>query len=240
MMKRIALLLVTLTSFAAADRGSELAINSAMREYYGILRGTVGISRMQSIRNRIVNHVKGVKPKTRASVVRQLNKGFDSKAVSGTDFHLQLAEALAGCGKTGIAMLKKRIKASSKRLTLRRLCTEALGSCGNQLALKVLLGVIHDKDADVAAAAVKGCASYAKSKAKTRKESMKKLVARYTKVTADAAGKARDSDQRRLYDALKPAMNETLKAFSGGESLDSAEAWDAWLRENITKPWPDK
>ena len=32
-------------------------------------------------------------------------------------------------------------------------------------------------------------------------------------------------------------MNETLKAFSGGESLDSAEAWDAWLRENITKPW---
>lgn len=239
-MMRIALLLLMLTSFAAADRGSELAVAYAMRDYYGILRGGVGIGQMASIRDRIVNNVKGVKPKTRASVVRQLNKGFDSKAASGSDFHRPLAEALAGCGRTGIAMLKKRIRASSKRPAVRRICTDALGSCGNQLALKVLMGVIHDKDAEIAAAAVTGCASYAKSKAKTRKDTMKKLIARYTKVTANAAGKARDSEERRMYDAMKPAMNATLKAFSGGESLDSAEAWDAWLRENITKPWPDK
>ena len=239
-MKRIALLLLMLTSVAAADRGNAVAVNQAMLDYYRILNGINGIDLMPSIRDRIVNNVKGVKPKTRNSVVRQLNKGFDSKTATGSDFYRPLAEALAGCGKTGIAMLKKRIKASSKRLTLRRLCTEALGSCGNQLALKVLLGVIHDKDADVAAAAVKGCASYSTAKGKTRKESMRKLIDRYIKVTADAAGKARDSDQRRMYDALKPAMNETLKAFSGGESLDSAEAWDAWLRENITKPWPDR
>jgi hypothetical protein len=74
-------------------------------------------------------------------------------------------------------------------------------------------------------------------KEKTRKATMKELVAYYVKVT-NKAGKG--EDERKLYQALKPAMNETLKAFSGGESLDSAEAWDAWLRENITKPWDDK
>ncbi len=52
-------------------------------------------------------------------------------------------------------------------------------------------------------------------------------------------GKKKDSVEIKMYQALRPAMNETLKRFSGGEELDSAEAWKAWLAENVTKKWPE-
>ena len=67
----------------------------------------------------------------------------------------------------------------------------------------------------------------------------KKLVDRYKKITHATLGKKKDSVEIRMYQAVRPAMNEALKRFSGGEELDSAEAWKAWLAENVTKKWPE-
>jgi hypothetical protein len=71
-----------------------------------------------------------------------------------------------------------------------------------------------------------------------RKAAVKKLVDLYGKVTDDAAGKAPETKQMKMYEALRPAMNETLKAFTG-EALDSAAAFKAWWQENATRPWPE-
>ena len=97
----------------------------------------------------------------------------------------------------------------------------------------------HDKLPEVAAAAVRGCGNYPKVKVDKRKKAMRALIDRYAKVTDEAAGKQPDSVEMHMYKQVKPEMDKALKAFSGGEALDSAQAWDAWLRDNMTKPWPE-
>lgn len=224
--------LLLLAAPALADRGADLTASEAMREYYLTLRGAGGS--ITAVRDKLVPVLKDVNPKTRASVIRVINQGFEKKYGKDLHYHTCLAEILAAGGKNGISMAYKRYKGSKKKDDLREAIATVLGNCGDPLALGTLMKIVPDKSPAVAAAAVTGCASYAKAKEKKRKETMKKLVAYYLKVTNHAA---KGETQRKMYKALKPAMNETLKAFSGGESLDSAEAWDAWLRENITKPW---
>ena len=102
-----------------------------------------------------------------------------------------------------------------------------------------LLKLIHDKAPSVAAAAVTSCAAYAKVPMKQRKASVRTLIDRYMKVSDAAAGKKKESIEMRMYKAMDVAMKATLKTMSGGESLDSALAWDAWWRDNATKKWPE-
>jgi hypothetical protein len=71
-----------------------------------------------------------------------------------------------------------------------------------------------------------------------RKAAVKQLVDLYGKVTDDSAGKAPEAPQMKMYVALRPAMDATLKALTG-EALDSAAAWKAWYAENAGKPWPE-
>ena len=66
---------------------------------------------------------------------------------------------------------------------------------------------------------------------KARRNDMRALIDIYTKVTSKAQGKAPDSKERDAYDLLKPVLDKVLNAYSGDEKLDSAQAWDAWLRE---------
>ncbi|MHC4340261.1 MAG: HEAT repeat domain-containing protein, partial [Planctomycetota bacterium] len=115
----------------------------------------------------------------------------------------------------------------------------ALSGCGDDEALETLLKMIHDKDPDVAAVAVKGCGSFPKVKVERRKKALRQLIDRYKKVTDEAAGKDSESPQLKMYKKVKPAIDATLQAMSGGERLDSALAWDAWLRERMKQPWPE-
>ena len=91
-----------------------------------------------------------------------------------------------------------------------------------------------------ASVAIEMCGNYPKVKVDERKASMRKLIDLYKKHTSDAAGKDRESKQMQMYLKTKPAFDKTLKALSGGEELDSAEAWDTWLRENMTKKWDEE
>ncbi len=155
------------------------------------------------------------------------------------EFLKYVSQMLAGGGKQGIAKLYGRYKASTKRDGVRVGIAEALGECGDPRALSTLLKLIHDKAPKVAAAAATGCGQYAKVKPKTRKAAMRKLIDRYMQVSDRAAGKKPESIPMRMYKAMDAAMKKTLRAFSGGENLDSALAWDAWYRDNATKPWPE-
>ncbi|MGH7163269.1 MAG: HEAT repeat domain-containing protein [Planctomycetota bacterium] len=232
-MRRLALLL-----FALPAAAGELEVLSAMRDYYAILGGEARGS-IESVRDRIVPNLASCRPDTQKSVRTQIDKGFDPKYGKDASFHAVLAEILAKAGKPGINTLRTRAKASGKRTELRKVIAEALGACGDRDALDVLVDMAYDADPDVARAAVSGCSPHAKVKQDKRKATMRKLIDRYLKVTDATSGKLPESVEMKLHDALAPAMNETLKAFSGGEQLDSAKAWDAWLRENMTKPWTD-
>ena len=236
-MKRLLPLL--LCGVALADREADLAVVGAMRDYYEMLRPGAGDGGIESVRDRLVANFAAASPDTQKSVLRQIDRGFEPKYGKGEAFCATLCEILAGCGRSGINTLRNRVKASGKRPELRRAAASALARCGNEEALELLLQVCYDRDPTVAAAAVAGCAAYAKGKQDKRKATMRKLVDLYVKATNDTSGKAPDSREIALYNALRPAMNETLKAFSGGEELDTAQAWDAWLRENAGKPWAD-
>lgn len=230
--------LLLLAAPALARNEADMAVAQAIREFNSILSGrqTTGI---ESVRDTIVANLKNCSPKVAKSIRFQLDRGYKSKYKASDDFCKCISQMLAAGGKEGIAKLFHRYKASSKRHKLRVGIAEALGECGDEQALSTLLKIIHDKTPEVATAAVKSCASYAKVKADKRKNAMRKLIDRYMKVSDDAAGKKPESREMHMYKQMDPAMRETLKAFSGGESLDSALAWDAWWREKSKQPWKD-
>ncbi|MGQ0613511.1 MAG: HEAT repeat domain-containing protein [Planctomycetaceae bacterium] len=233
------LVLLPLAAAAVADRGADLAVAGAMREYYAMLGPGAGEGGIESVRDRLVANFAAASPDTQKSVLRQIDRGFEPKYGKSDAFCAVLCEILAGCGRGGINTLRNRVKASSKRPELRTAAAGALGRCGNEEALDLLLQMSFDAEPGVAAAAVTGCAAHAKIKHEKRKAAMRRLVDLYLKATNETSGKAPESRELKLYNALRPAMNETLKAFSGGEELDSAQAWDAWLRENIGKRWEE-
>lgn len=237
-MRRLAVLLL-LAAAAAADRNAHLEVALAARDYRLLLAGLETNASIDSVRSRIVANIADCPAKTAQSLRRLLNEGFEEKYGKDPHFHACTAEMLAKSGKAGIVMIEKRFRGSPKRDDLRRILAEALGGCGDEDALGALLKMVHDKTPEVAAAAARACGAYAKVNPEKRKAAMRALVDRFGKVTDEAAGKAEETREMRLYQQMKEPMNATLKAFSGGEELDSAAAWDAWLRENATKPWPE-
>jgi hypothetical protein len=234
-MRYRAILLVAAAALADddADRTAALAI----RDYYATLRNDPGFT-IESVRDRLVPVMKRLGPETGKSVRYVIQQGFEKKYGKDLSYKRCLCEILAAGGDAGMAVLFKEYKGSLKDDPLRVAMAESLGKCGDDGALDPLLKMAFDKSPEVAAAAVKGCGSYPKVKPDRRKAAVKTLVDLYGKITDDSAGKAPDSPQMKMYAAARPAMNETLKAFTG-EALDSAAAFQAWFRENATKPWPE-
>jgi len=228
--------LLLLTAAAFADQQDDLVAVGAMRDYYATLRGETRTT-IGSVRDRLVPVMKRISPDIAKSVRYQIQRGFEEKKAD-LAYCRCLCEILAAGGDAGIAVLYKEFNGWKKNDPLRVAMAESLASCGDEAALDRLLKMAFDKAPEVAAAAVKGCGNYAKVKPDRRKAAVKKLVDLYGKVTDDAAGKAPESPQMKMYLALRPAMNETLKAMTG-EALDSAAAFKAWLQENATKPWPE-
>ncbi len=236
-----ALVLLMLCGAVSAGREDDLEVARAIRSFTYLLMGRQpgSPSTIGGVRTVIVQHLKKCSPKVAKSIRFQLDRSYKKKYKRDDEFLKHVSRMLASGGKQGIAKLYGRYKASSKRDGVRVGIAEALGECGDKSALSTLLKIIHDKAPEVAAAAVTSCSVYAKVKPKTRKNAARKLIDRYMKVSDGAAGKKPESREMRMYKAVDAAMKECLKAFSGGESLDSALAWDAWWRDNATKPWPE-
>jgi hypothetical protein len=207
----------------------------AIRDYNFTLAGRE-IHSIESIRDRLVPVMRKMSAKTAKSIRFQLDRGYKKKYGQTPEFLAVVSQILAAGGNKGIAKLWHRYRAEGKRDKVRLGIAEALGGCGDERARQTLLKIIYDKTPEVAAAAVRGCASYAQVKQDKRKTTVKELVKRYTKVYDDAAGKEPDTKQAKMYQALKPVMNSTLQAFTGQE-LDSAAAWKAWLAENLSRNW---
>jgi len=233
-MRRIAWFVLLAAVPAAADSSGDAVARGAIRDYYRTLRpNEPGI---ESVRDRLVPVMQKLSPRVGKSARNVIRLGFDKKYKKGISYLRCLCEILAAAGKPGISTLLKQYKKSKKDVPLCRAIAEVFGVCGDERALKPLLEMIYDKRPSVAATAVTGCASYARVKQDKRKAAVKKMVARYTKVYDDAAGKEPETVRAQMYQALKPTMNATLRAFTGQE-LDSAAAWKAWLGENLSQNW---
>ncbi|HEX5137097.1 MAG TPA: HEAT repeat domain-containing protein [Planctomycetota bacterium] len=228
--------LLLLAGAAFADDQADAAVVPVIRDYYATLSGPT--PSIESVRDRLVPLMKQLGPKTGPSVRNVIRRGFDKKYKKELPYLRCLCEILAAGGDPGINLLYKQYEGSKKDDALRAAMAEVLGACGDEEALDPLLKMAFDKTPEVAAAAVAACGKYPKVKEDTRKAAVKKLIELYGKVTDDAAGKAPDSTQMRMYEALRPAMNGTLTAFTG-EALDSAAAFKAWFQENGTKPWSE-
>ena len=233
-MRAIAIVLLCAVAATAGNPGAQSAVVSAMREYYGLL-GSSGNGNIESVRDRLIANVRYVSPKTQKSVRTMIDKGFGGKYKKNAAFHKCLAEILAAQGKYGLNKLFQRYKKMKKSTDTRVGIAEAMGSCKNPYALGLLLKIVHDKQPAVVAAAAQAMTEHIPKSEKTKRSVMRTLIDIYTKSTAKAQGKDRDSKQRKAYETLKPVLDKTLDTYSGGEKLDSAQAWDAWLREQTTK-----
>ena len=233
-MRRLGLLLLAAAAFA--DKSDDLTAANAMRDYYATLRGESHTT-IESVRDRLVPVMQRLSPDVGKSVRYQIQRGFEARK-DDLSYQRCLCEILAAGGGPGIAVLAKEYRSWMKNDPLRTAMAEALGRCGDEKALDPLLDMASDKAPEVAAAAVKACGACPKVKPDKRRAAVKKLVDLYGKVTDDAAGKAPETPQMKMYEAVRPAMNETLKALTG-EALDSAAAYKAWWQENAPKPWPE-
>lgn len=229
-MRRLGITLLLCSLVTAGDRGNGAALNQAMREFYGARSGH-GSGNIESIRDRIIANWRAVKPKTQTSVRRQVDMGFDAKYKKDTEFHKCLAQILAAQETKGLNKLYQRFKKTKRSTATRVVIAEAFGECKNPKARKLLLKILHDKEADVAVAAANGLLSYIPKNDKAKRSDMRELIKVYTKATASAQGKGKDKKERKAYEKIKPAFDKALDKYSGGQKLDSARAWDAWLRE---------
>jgi hypothetical protein len=225
-----------LTAAAIADDDADAIAIPAIRDYYATLNpNATGI---EGVRDRLVPVMGKLGPKVGPSVRNVIRRGFDKKYKKDLAYHRCLCEILAAGGDPGMNILFNEYKSSMKDDPLRVAMAESFGKCGDDEALDFLVKMASDKTPEVAAAAVKGCGNYAKVKPDRRKAAVKTLVDLYGKATDDSAGKAPDAPPMKMYTALRPVMNDTLKAMTG-EALDSAAAFQAWYQENATKPWPE-
>jgi len=237
-MKRLLFALLACAGLAHAGHGDDLKAAKAIRSFNLILASRSNHS-IGSVKNALIPVMRKLSPRFAKSIRFQLDRGYSRKYSMDGAFLDGISEILAAGGKAGIAKLWKRYKAESKRDEVRLGIARALAGCGDHTALSTLLKCVFDKTPKVAAAAVRGCGKYPGVAEKRRKSAVKTLVGYDVKVTAAAAGKLPDSRETKLFKALRPAMNEALKSLTHGESLDSAEAWSAWLRENLTRSWKD-
>jgi len=237
-MRRSWLFLLLAAVPAAADGSGDAVAIAALRDYYRTLGRPNAQPSIESVRDRLVPVMQNLSPRVGKSARNVIRRGFDKKYKNSFSYLRCLCEILAAGGQPGISILYKQYRKERKNAPLCRAMAEVLGACGDERALDPLLKIMYDTRASVAAAAVTGCASYAKIKQDKRKAAVKKMVERYTKVYDDAAGKEPETVQAQMYQALKPAMNATLRAFTGQE-LDSAAAWKAWLGENLARSWDE-
>ncbi|MEM8884246.1 MAG: HEAT repeat domain-containing protein [Planctomycetota bacterium] len=228
-MRWMGILLACAVVAQADARASSATVIQAMREYYALLP-VPGNGNIESIRDRLIEHTPHVSAKMAKSVRRQIDKGFAKKYKKDAAFHKALAETLAGLGKPGLNTLYKRYKATKAPAT-RIAIAEAMGACGDEIARGSLVKMMHDKDAGVAAAAVLATVQLIPKDVKAKRGVMRSLIDLYAKTTAKAQGKGKETKERKAYETLKPALDKALNAYSEGEELDTAQAWDAWLRE---------
>ncbi|MEE8107081.1 MAG: hypothetical protein V3T86_16220 [Planctomycetota bacterium] len=230
----LAALAVAATLFAPA---SAQGVFTAIREFYMIRDRGGDVSRIQTVVSQLAAGYPSCKPDTRKSIRNQVDKGLQKKD-HAFEFYRGCADFLCGIGKQGLNKVSKRYSASKRTHAVRLAIAESLTECNKPAAMGILLKISFDKYPPVAAQGIRGVGAYYKCKQEKRKATMKKLIDRYKKVTSAARGKKPDSKELKLYQAVKPALDETLKKLSNGEELDSFEAWASWLSENMTTTWP--
>jgi hypothetical protein len=235
-MRLLGLLLLVLPAAAEGPSRAEAEteIVAAMRAFYGTI-GSQSDGTMPEIRDKLIANLPHVGEKMAKSVRDQLDKAFAAKYKKSDAYHKCLAQVIASNGSRGVNKLYNRYKKLAQSHSTRLVIVEALGECGDVVALTVLRKMIHDNQPDVAAAAINGCAQFATKTKEAKAATMRELIDLYTRVTAKAQGKDKESAERVRYETLKPVLDKALNAYSEGEKLDSAEAWDAWLREFMTR-----
>jgi len=210
---------------------------SAIREFYMIRDRGGDISRIQTVIGQLADGYPDCRPNTQKSIRNQVDRGLQKKDHS-FQFYRGCADFLCGIGKLGLNKVSKRYSASKKSHAVRLAIAEALTECNKPAAMTILLKISFDKHPPVAAQGIRGVGAYYKCEQDKRKATMKKLIDRYKQVTSAARGKKPESKQIKLYQAVKPALDETLKKLSNGEDLNSYESWASWLSENMTTTWP--
>jgi hypothetical protein len=230
--------LVLLVSLPVAAGSKEAAarkqVDAAMRDFYGTLRSKSD-GNIRDICDRLIAALPHIGGKEQSTVRNSLDRVFDARYKRTPTYLRCVADVIASNGKRGINKLHNRYTKLKRSYETRAVIAAALGDCKNVHALTVLRKMMHDKEPLVAVAAIDGCAKYSGETKKAKYTTMRDMINLYAKVTAKAQGKGIDTKERMRYMSLKPAFDKALNAYSDDAKLDSAQAWDAWLREKMAK-----
>ncbi len=182
--------------------------------------------------------------KDRAAMCKALSKIFEARrkdlepGVPDNSLYLATGTALGLMGPESAAILTKWIghKKHRKDLALQRVLVLSLGKTRDEKSVRVLVGLLQDKDAIIVGAAAEALGEYAGKPLKLRKDSFESML----KVLMSARG-AVDSDlndtvARERYDVIAAPLITSMQVLSGHDER-KPNGWQHWWNKNKKKNW---
>ncbi|MDP6538284.1 MAG: HEAT repeat domain-containing protein [Planctomycetota bacterium] len=182
--------------------------------------------------------------KDRAAMCKALSKVFEARrkdlesGLPDNGLYMAAGTALGLMGPESAAVLTKWIghKKHRKDLTLQRVLVLSLGKTRDDKSVRVLVGLLQDKDAIIVGAAAEALGQYAAKPLKVRKDAFESML----KVLMSAKG-AVDSDlndtvARERYDVIAAPLITSMQALSGHDER-KPDGWQRWWNKNKKKDW---
>ncbi|MAF64693.1 MAG: hypothetical protein CMJ84_03405 [Planctomycetes bacterium] len=185
--------------------------------------------------------------KDRAAMCKALSKVFEARrkdlesGLPDNGLYLATGTALGLMGPESAAVLTKWIghKKHRKDLALQRVLVLSLGKTRDEKSLRVLIGLLQDKDAIIVGAAAEALGQHSSKPLKLRKDAFESML----KVLMSAKG-AVDSDlndtvARERYDVIAAPLITSMQALSGHDER-KPDGWQRWWNKNKKKDWDEE
>lgn len=183
-------------------------------------------------------------PKDRASVVKALDDCFkekrveDENGVRPNQLFLSAATALGQMAPESVKVLLSWIghKTHRQDLPLQRQLILMVGKTRDEKALKPLLKLLDDHEAQIQGAGAEALGEYAEAEQDVRKDVFEELLKLIMGVKNAVDADPTDPIPRARYDVIAAPIITSLQRLSGHKEHDPQE-WQRWWNKNKKADW---
>ncbi len=183
-------------------------------------------------------------PKDRGAIIKGLDKCFKEKRQENEEgarenqLYLAAATALGKMAPESVDVLLSWVghKSHRKDLALQRVLILNAGKTKSDKAVKPLLKLLDDHEAQIQSAAAEGLGEYGAAPLSTRKEVFEELLKLIMSVKNAMDADPTDTIPKARYDQIAAAIITSLQKLSGHNEHDP-QNWQHWWNKNKKEDW---